>query len=146
MQTFLPYFCFKESARVLDYRRLGKQRVEAKQIYDVLQRKRSGETNIPWGNHPAVLQWVGYSNLLALYHNCIIEEWIKRGYKNNMPFLSTKPEAFILGNHPWIGNKKYHSSHRAALLAKDYDYYSQFGWTEEPKIDYFWPSKEKQCI
>jgi len=33
MQTFLPYADFKESAQCLDYRRLGKQRVEAKQIH-----------------------------------------------------------------------------------------------------------------
>jgi hypothetical protein len=36
MQTFLPYEDFTLSAQVLDYRRLGKQRVEALQIYNVL--------------------------------------------------------------------------------------------------------------
>jgi hypothetical protein len=32
VQTFLPYSDYATSARVLDYRRLGKQRVETKQI------------------------------------------------------------------------------------------------------------------
>ena len=32
MQTFLPYPDFKQSAACLDYRRLGKQRVEGVQI------------------------------------------------------------------------------------------------------------------
>ena len=32
MQTFLPYMSFDDSAAVLDYRRLGKQRVETMQI------------------------------------------------------------------------------------------------------------------
>ena len=32
MQIFLPYKSFKKSAEVLDYQRLGKQRVEALQI------------------------------------------------------------------------------------------------------------------
>ena len=32
MQTFLPYESFRESAKVLDWRRLGKQRVEGMQI------------------------------------------------------------------------------------------------------------------
>lgn len=32
MQTFLPYGSFIESAKCLDYGRLGKHRVEAKQI------------------------------------------------------------------------------------------------------------------
>lgn len=33
MQTFLPYFSFIESAKVLDNKRLGKQRVEALKNY-----------------------------------------------------------------------------------------------------------------
>ena len=36
MQTFLPYPDFVKSALVLDYRRLGKQRVEARQILDII--------------------------------------------------------------------------------------------------------------
>lgn len=35
MQTFLPYANFEASAKVLDYKRLGKQRVEAKQILEI---------------------------------------------------------------------------------------------------------------
>ena len=37
MQTFLPNFLYKESARVLDNKRLGKQRVECLQILKVLR-------------------------------------------------------------------------------------------------------------
>ena len=36
MQTFLPHKIFHISAEMLDYRRLGKQRVEAKQILNAL--------------------------------------------------------------------------------------------------------------
>lgn len=36
MQTFLPYSDFKKTAKCLDYKRLGKQRVEAWQIYETL--------------------------------------------------------------------------------------------------------------
>ena len=50
MQTFLPYKSFKDSFKVLDYRRLGKQRVEAYQILNVLL----GRTKTKgWSNHPA---------------------------------------------------------------------------------------------
>ncbi len=35
MQTFLPYQDFTETAKCLDYRRLGKQRVEAKRILKI---------------------------------------------------------------------------------------------------------------
>ena len=37
MQTFLPYESFKQSARVLDWRRLGKQRVEGMQIINAIE-------------------------------------------------------------------------------------------------------------
>ena len=40
MQTFLPYKSFNKSFKVLDYRRLGKQRVEAMQILNVLLGRR----------------------------------------------------------------------------------------------------------
>lgn len=82
MQTFLPYVNFYESAKCLDYRRLGKQRVQAKQIYDIL----TGNTKSKaWSNHPATKMWSGYEDALALYYNEIVVEWIARGYKNNMP-------------------------------------------------------------
>ena len=38
MQTFLPYPDFERSAKVLDNKRLGKQRVEVLQILNVLLR------------------------------------------------------------------------------------------------------------
>jgi len=51
VQTFLPYTDFIKSAKCLDYKRLGKQRVEAKQILNILL----GETTkAGWTNHPAV--------------------------------------------------------------------------------------------
>ena len=37
MQTFLPYPDFKKSASCLDYKRLGKQRVEGLQILNAIQ-------------------------------------------------------------------------------------------------------------
>jgi len=52
MQTFLPYADFKRSAQVLDYRRLGKQRVETWQLIRAI----NGETR-GWRNHPAAVMW-----------------------------------------------------------------------------------------
>ncbi len=49
MQTFLPYESFDESTMVLDKKRCWKQVVEAAQIIDVLEGRRTG-----WANHPAV--------------------------------------------------------------------------------------------
>ena len=81
MQTFLPYKSFDKSFKVLDYRRLGKQRVEAMQILNVLL----GRTKTKgWVNHPATKMWKGYENALKQYLNKCIDHWIARGYNNNM--------------------------------------------------------------
>ena len=61
MQTFLPYADFVKTAKCLDYRRLGKQRVEAFQILNILEGK---TTKAGWKHHPAVLMWEGYENAL----------------------------------------------------------------------------------
>lgn len=49
MQTFLPYPDFRATAKVLDRQRLGKQRVETKQILLALERP---GTPTGWGRHP----------------------------------------------------------------------------------------------
>ena len=74
MQTFLPYSDYDQSAAVLDYRRLGKQRVEAKQIMFALS-----DPNYGWQNHPAVRMWRGHEYQLAQYGIAICYEWRKRG-------------------------------------------------------------------
>ena len=143
MQTFLPYQSFSESAKCLDRQRLGKQRVEAWQILQAIT-----DPNYGWQNHPAVKMWRGYEFELCAYGFFICEEWINRGYKDSLRdrFLEYQEK------HPcpltdlkliprWLGNKNFHASHRSALLFKNYDWYSQFGWTEEPKYDYVWPVK-----
>jgi hypothetical protein len=141
MQTFLPYRDFTTTAKCLDYRRLGKQRVEAKQILNILLGKAKVNINgkIPWGNHPAVLMWKRYEECLKQYYNVIVLEWINRGYKNNMPLIT--PNQFII-YPPWLGNNKFHESHQSKLLQKDYEYYSQFNWNVDINLEYFWPTKE----
>lgn len=131
MQTFLPYANFQATARCLDYRRLGKQRVECLQIINVLSGKSSG-----WKNHPAVKMWRGYTDALKLYANHILHEWIERGYKNNMEYWDI-PHPDV--KYPkWLGNKDFHNRHKAALLFKEPSYYKQFGWDVKPEINYKW--------
>jgi hypothetical protein len=50
------------------------------------------------------------------------------------------------GAPPWFGNAEFHASHRRALLYKNREWYSQFGWAELPdvpnedgKLNYYWP-------
>lgn len=133
MNTFLPYPNFRRSAQVLDRQRLGKQRVEASQILDVLGGRKSG-----WSRHPAVLMWMGYVGALRVYYNCMLEEWAERGYRN-IKLQPVTQDCFRVPQ--WLGDEALHASHRAALLAKNPEWYGQFGWIEEPKIQYVWPGR-----
>jgi len=130
MQTFLPYMSFEKSAKCLDYRRLGKQRVEAKQILDILNGKTSR-----WENHPAVNMWRGYEDALALYVNEMIKEWIFRGYVNNMELINVDGQPEM---PKWIGNEKFHASHRSNLLRKNKEFYRRYNWEEEDNLPYEW--------
>lgn len=131
MQTFLPYPTFQRSVEVLDTRRLGKQRVEALQIYRALTVSGYG-----WARHPAVNMWRGYEEALLEYKNTCIHEWIRRGYNNNME-ISPVPSDIIYPH--WLGNEDFHASHRANLLRKEPEYYRQYNWQENPNLEYVWP-------
>jgi len=131
MQTFLPYPDFKKSLDCLDFRRLGKQRVEAKQIINALTLPEYG-----WKRHPATLMWKNNIEALKLYHNIAIETWVERGYKNNMTMFETIDNPKMPW---WFGLNKFHASHRSNLLRKDYKFYSKYKWTEAHDLQYFWP-------
>lgn len=136
MQTFLPYANFVETARVLDRRRLGKQRVEVLQILKALNGESRG-----WANHPAVRMWAGFERELIKYGRVICGRWIECGYQDTcFDKISAYYEQFkSTAIPPWLGREEIHSSHRAALLTKDFEFYSQFGWTETPALEYVWP-------
>jgi hypothetical protein len=138
MQTFLPFSDFKKSFQILDWKRLGKQRVEALTILNAIEGKtrKDGKPYKGWRNHPCVLMWRNYIPALKLYHNLSILEWIKRGYNNNMQLFNLE-ETQIAYPH-WLGFPQYHASHRANLLRKDYSYYSQYRWEEKPSDIYVW--------
>lgn len=137
MQTFLPYPDFHQTFECLDYRRLGKQRLEARQIWNIITKN---TPKIGWANHPAVQMWRGYHRALALYHNLCIDEWVRRGYKNTMLKITLYPKRSILMPW-WMGHKPFHASHRQTLLFKAPEHYSRFNWAETPKYEYWWPMK-----
>ena len=135
MQTFLPYPNFEKSLKILDSRRLGKQRVEAFQILNIILNRTKTKG---WKNHPTIKMWKNNPNALKLYLNIAITEWISRGYKNNMELEKIRGKIVFPS---WIGDKKFHASHRSNLLRKKKKYYSQFGWKESPNLPYIWPQK-----
>ena len=134
MQTFLPYSDFVLTARLLDSKRLGKQRVEALQVHNIVSGKR---TTGGWLNHPAVVMWRGYAGALTMYHDIMLNEWLRRGYNNTMTHLYTGNESYKMP--PWLGDERLHSSHRSNLLRKDPEHYGQFAWVEPDDMPYWWP-------
>ncbi len=139
MQTFLPYDTYEASARVLDRSRLGKQRVECKQILRSLLGITHG-----WKNHPAVKMWAGYEAALCRYAIAICEEWVNRGYNDTMlPWFQEQREYLGPGGDPpFIGSARFHASHRSNLLRKNPEWYERFGWREPNDLPYVWPTKE----
>lgn len=136
MQTFLPYDNFVRTARVLDDKRLGKQRVEAKQILNTLDGLTKG-----WANHPAVKMWRGYEDALAQYGYTICLEWIARGFNDSLlPFFRKRwNPRFGTQLPPWWGLTEFHQSHRSNLVRKAPEHYRKF-WPKIPDdIPYFWP-------
>lgn len=133
MQTFLPYDDFQKSVEVLDYKRLGKQRVETFQVLNILLERTPTKG---WRNHPVTLMWTGYESALKLYQNITIREWVNRGYNNNMEYEEITPGTVVMPS--WFGNDRFHQSHRSNLLRKDYQYYSQY-FDEPVDLEYFWP-------
>ncbi|MFH1787362.1 MAG: pyrimidine dimer DNA glycosylase/endonuclease V [archaeon] len=133
MQTFLPYPNIRKSLKVLDNKRLGKQRVEAHQILNILLNRTKTRG---WRNHPVVKMWKKNPNALKLYFNESAKEWIKRGFRNNMDLEKIRGKIVLPF---WFGNEKFHSSHRSNLLKKNNKHYSQFRWKEKNNIPYFWP-------
>lgn len=130
MNTFLPYSDFHKCAAVLDNKRLWKQVLEADGILKVIKDKSSG-----YQNHPIVKMWQNYPDSLLYYRNCVLEEWMDRRLDNKPVLSYIRPNIMPY----WLGDERLHSSHRAALLFKNFDYYKKFGWIERPEIKYFYP-------
>lgn len=141
MQIFLPYADFKKSLTTLDNKRLGKQRVETYQIISAITRrpKLDGNPYKGWLNHPCTVMWKNHLPALKQYLNYSIMEWIERGFKNTMEFEISNEEIVVPN---FVGNERFHSSHRANLLKKEPEFYNQYGWTENPQDPYVWMDKD----
>lgn len=161
MQTFVPIATtdFAQIAKVLDNKRLNKQALEGWQILMTLwELDPAGEHRTPkgWVNHPATKMWRGHEFTLYQYIIAMTNEWIDRGFKTTIGVKAsaTLMSAYEHGLFNYIQQKPYWmedqrmfesmaSSHRLALLTKDYEHYSQFGWAEDAGVapetyEYVW--------
>lgn len=149
MQTFLPYPDFARTARVLDTRRLGKQRVEALQIVRALTRETYG-----WKHHPAVRMWRGYEEALGAYGLAVCREWCRRGHADTcagtlqedlaaaglaVPPRTQRELRAASALPPWLGNRRLHASHRSALVRKDPEHYTPHFGAVAVDLPYVWP-------
>jgi GNAT superfamily N-acetyltransferase len=154
MQTFLPLPSPAESAAILDDRRLGKQRVEAKQILIALGvdvGEHRGNPSSQWRHHPAVRMWRGFERSLSHYAIAVCQEWRRRGFNDSLleqfeeasrdilaSYCEVSPSS-AFGTPAWLGNEAVHRSHRSNLLRKSPEFYGQFGWAEPSNLPYVWP-------
>lgn len=153
MQTFLPLPSFRRSARCLDNKRLGKQRVECKQILLCLGVPIGAHTpsGSRWRNHPAVRMWVGHEVALLAYSIVVCRTWVKRGFNDSLTrefehrYAIIRPTIKANNYPPWFGNRAFHASHRSNLLRKDLAHYSRFGWTEPDDLPYLWPVEKEHA-
>lgn len=135
MQTFLPCNTFVQCAKSLDWRRLGKQRVEAMQILVALRdpwaveeyiKRRNKQPGNGWMHHSVTRSWAGFELNLRQYLRACILEWIRRGYRNTMVI----PEFDAKHNKlPKWATPEFQRSHRQLLYRKAPLAYPQ--WSNE---------------
>lgn len=129
MQTFHPSVSHIATAMALDYRRLGKQRVECKQILLALLGESRG-----WVNHPVTKRWSGYERELCRYAIAICEVWRAKGYRDSLlPYFQAKLKELPASSDefpPWL-TPEFSRGHRALLYSKDPTYYAQ--WHDQNK-------------
>ena len=144
MQVFLPYENFQHTARILDDKRLGKQRVEVFQLLT---------TTKGWKRHPVYLMWEDYKTVLTTYGIAICDEWIERGFSDSIKdellhisrkFLYPVTDQNLLKDTicypPWLGDERLHRSHRSNLKRKDPTHYHFVDVPDD--LPYWYPEED----
>lgn len=130
MQVFRPYIDWERSAAVLDDLRLGKQRVEAKQVLNVIFRKLGliRDNKRGWLNHPIVLLYFNngkpyIEDIVGFFHACV-NEWKRRGKQNSISLDDLRP--FVESVEKTYGTPVTHLhevEYRRVLLMKSLKHY-----------------------
>jgi hypothetical protein len=155
MQTFVPYADFEASARALDPKRLGKQRVEVIQIVRALT-----VPGYAWSQHPAVLMWKGYEEALGRYGLTTCEVWLELGFGDTcaatiaadlaafgIAEIRSQAELAAAGAlPPWLEDGVVQESHQSALVRKDPAFYRRLFPDVRPDIDYVWPVRSAAVL
>jgi len=148
VHTFLPHPDFEESARALDSKRLGKQRVECIQVLRGLIVPTYG-----WRHHPGVKMWRGHEEALGRYAFTVCEVWTELGFGDTcaatiggelaaygVAHVRSQVELAAAGGlPPWLGDEDFHRAHRSSLLRKDPDFYGPKFPDVPDDLPYVWP-------
>lgn len=155
MQTFLPYPEFDRSARTLDQKRLGKQRVEVIQIIRALTWSGYG-----WAHHPAVLMWRDHEEALGRYGLTCCEVWTARGFADTCAdtirtdlsaagVTSVRSQTALAAADalpPWLGDERLHHSHQSALVRKEPSHYSATFPGVASDVPAYWPVRSAAAL
>lgn len=170
MQTFLPYPDFVQSLVSLDYRRLGKQRVEAFQIINIIEKiEENPDQKLAWKNHPARFMWDKHLDALKCYYNLSVLIWLSRGYNNSMKLMDLKLPLLsvsfplvsevklslseisvcvemvagaekLISRPAFIGDEEFHRSHQSNLVRKQPEFYGPLFPGVPDDLPYIWPA------
>ena len=155
MQTFTPYADFDAAARVLDTKRLGKQRVEVVQIVRALT-----VPGYAWANHPAVLMWRGFEEALGRYGLIVCAVWREHGFGDTcaatitadlaqagVQRFRTYPELAAADALPaWLFDPELQRSHQSALVRKDPTHYRPYFPDVPDDLPYVWPVRSPAVL
>ncbi len=142
MQTFVPEFTYYDSLMALDNQRLGKQRLECKQIYTALV------TGKGWIHHPATKMWIGKEHSLLEYAETCCNIWRARAMQDSLqPYFATELARLEMANPrcdrsrpAWATFQPFVLSHRSNLIRKRADLYAD-RWPDTPRnLPYLWPA------
>ena len=139
---------YADSAKILDTKRLGKQRVEAYQLLKAL--RGDYDSTGAWVNHPATVMWRGNEYELALYGLTVSVEFHERGFDGTNMIEKFNEELMRhcesnREEYPWwVDHPLLHLTHRSNLIRKFPEYYG--GFSVPDNIPYVWPMPEPNCF
>lgn len=167
MQSFLPFPDFARSANCLDRQRLGKQRVEAKQIslaniqgptalfrVEVNKGRKTRHVvwgpiphiipdgheigKTPWYHHPATKIWRNHNGALIEYGIAVCKEWRRRGYNDSLLQWFEERREQDVGWPTLIGCEAFHVSHMSNLIRKNPTWYGPLFPGVPNDLPYVW--------
>lgn len=135
-----------ETAMALSKRHLNNQINEAKIILDALEGAKA------WRNHPAILQYRGYTGWLIAYQSCL-RYYYKGTYVKNTCYdcevvlrNCLAAERLCESLTPPFHTKEYFDQMKRRLYTKDPDYYRQWEHLGKSDENWYWSQDENKFI